>query len=80
MLGRVLEDINCHPELAVQCCIINAKNPLYSVRGFVLYQLAIGKNNKLLSTLNDKAPTLTRQSVSKLASNNLDVILKARTK
>ena len=77
MLDKVLEDTNCHPELAVLWSI-NAKNSLYSVHGFSLYQLAIGKNPELPSTLNDKVAALTCQPVSKLVSNNLDAIHKAR--
>ena len=76
MLNKVLDDARCHPDLAVSWCI-NAKNALHSVPGFSPYQLAIGKNPKLPSVLNGKAPALTRQPISKIVSNNLDVIQKA---
>lgn len=77
MLDKVLEDTQCHPDLAVSWCI-NAKNSLHSVHGFSPYQLAIGKNPKLPSTLNENAPALTRQPVSKIVSNNLEALHKAR--
>ena len=77
MLNKVLDGTQCHPDLAVSWCI-NAKNSLHSVHGFSPYQLAIGKNPKLASVLNEKAPALTRQPISKIVSNNLDAIQKAR--
>ena len=67
MLGKVLED----PNLAVSWCI-NAKNSIHSIHGFSPYQLAIDKNPKLPSALNEKAPASTHQSVSKNVSSNLD--------
>ena len=77
MLNKVLDDTQCHPNLAVSWCI-NAKNSLHNVHGFSPYQLAIGKNPKLPSVLNEKAPPLTRQLIRKIVSNNLDAIHKAR--
>ena len=77
MLGKVLEDTQCHTDLAVSWCI-NANNSLHSIHGFFPFQLAIGKNPKLPSTLNKKAPALTRQPASKIVSSNLDAIHKAR--
>ena len=77
MLNKVLDGTQCHPDLAVSWCI-NAKNSLHSVHGFSPYQLAIGKNPKLASVLNEKAPALTRQPISKIVSNNLDAIQKSR--
>ena len=46
--------------------------------GFSPYQLAISKNPKLPSISNEKVPALTHQPISKIVSNNLDAILKAR--
>ena len=77
MLNNVLDDTQCHSNLAASWCI-NAKNSLHSVHGFSPYQLAIGKNPKFPSVLNKKAPALTRQPISKIVSNNLDAIHKAR--
>ena len=77
MVNKVLDDTQCHPDLRVSCCI-NAKNSLHSVHGFSPYQLAIGKNPKLPFVLNEKVPALTRQPTSKIVSNNLDAIHKAR--
>ena len=77
MVNKVLDDTQCHPDLRVSCCI-NAKNSLHSVHGFSPYQLAIGRNPKLPFVLNEKVPALTRQPTSKIVSNNLDAIHKAR--
>ena len=57
--------------------ITNAKYCLHSIHGLSPYQLAIGKNSKLVSSLNKKAPALTHQPVSKIVSSNLDVIHRA---
>ena len=76
MLNKVLDDKQCHPDLAISSCII-AKNSLHSVHGFSPYQLAIGKNPKLPCVLKEKAPALTRQPTSKIVSNNLDAIHEA---
>ena len=77
MLHTDLEDIQCYPDLGVSWCI-NAKNSLHCVRGFSPYQLAIGKNLKMLLTLNQKVPALTCQFLSKIVSSNLDAIHRAR--
>ena len=77
MLNKVLDGTQCHPDSAVSWCI-NAKNSLPSVHGFSPYQLAIGKNPKLASVLNEEVPALARQPISKIVSNNLDAIHKAR--
>ena len=77
MLNKDLDDTQYHPDLAVSCCI-NAKNSLHNVHGFSPYQLAISKNTKLPFVLNEKVPALTRQPISKIVMNNLDVIHKAR--
>ena len=77
MLDQVLEDTQCHPDLAVSWCI-NAKISLHSIHGFSFYQLAIAKSPKLPSTLNKKVPVLARQPASRIVSNNLDVIYRAR--
>ena len=65
ILDKVLEDTQCHPNLAISWCT-NAKDCLHNIHGLSPYQLAIGKNPKLLSNLNKKAPALTHQPVSKL--------------
>ena len=77
MLNKVLDDTQCHPNLAVSWCI-NAKNSLHNVHGFSLYQLAIGKNPKLSSVLNEKVPAVTHQTISKIVSNKADTIHKDR--
>ena len=59
MLNKVLDDTQCQPDLALSWCI-NTKNSLHNVHAFSPYQLAIGKNPKFPSVLNEKAPALTR--------------------
>ena len=51
---------------------MDQKNSVFGHFSRSAYQLAIGKNPKLPSTLNEKAPALTRQFVSKIVSSNLD--------
>ena len=77
MLHTVLEDIQCYPGLGVSWCI-NAKNSLHCVRGFSPYQLAIGQNPKIPLILDQKAPPLACQLLSKIVSSNLDAIHRAR--
>ena len=76
MLDKILDDTQCHPDLAVSWCI-SGKNSLHSIHGFSPYQLAIGKNPKLSSKLNE-VPALTCKSVSKIIRSNLDAIHRAR--
>ena len=66
ILEKVLEDTQCHPNLAISWCT-NAKDCLHSIHGLSPYQLTIGKNPKLLSTLNKNVPVLTQQPVSNLS-------------
>ena len=53
------------PRFSGSWCI-NGKNSLHNVHEFSPYQLAIGKNPKLPSVLNEKAPALTRQPISRI--------------
>ena len=73
LLDQILEDTQCHPDLAVSWCI-NAKNSLNSVHGFSPYQLAIGKNPKLPSITTQKVPAPTSQAMSKIVISNWDAI------
>ena len=59
MLDKILEETQCHPDLVVSWCI-NGKNSFHDIHGFSPYQLLIGKNPKLPSTLNKNVPAPTR--------------------
>ena len=77
MLDKVLSDTSCSINTALAWCI-NAKNSLSNVHGFSPYQLAIGTNPRLPSTLTDNLPALTTDSTSKSLSENLQALHKAR--
>ena len=77
MLDKVLEDTKCNIEIALAWCI-NAKNSLSNVHGFSPYQLAIGSNPKLPTVITDDLPALTNQPATKILSDNLQALHKAR--
>ena len=77
MLDKIIDETDCGVSLAVSWRV-NAKNPLHNVHGFSLYQLTLGKNPKLPSTLSDKVLALTNKPVSKVISQNLEALHKAR--
>ena len=77
MLDKVIEDTGCDIHIALAWCI-NAKNSLQNVHGFSPYQLAIGTNPRLPSSLHDRPPALTHESANKLIQNNLNALHKAR--
>ena len=76
MLDKIIDETDCGVSLAVSWCV-NAKNSLHNVHGFSLYQLTLGKNPKLPSTLSDKVLALTNKPVSKVISQNLEALHKA---
>ena len=61
--------------LAVFWCV-NAKNALHNVHGFSPYQLTLGTNPKLPSTLSDILLALTNKPISKVTSQNLEAYTK----
>ena len=77
MLDKIIDETDCGVSLAVSWRV-NAKNSLHNVHGFSLYQLTLGKNPKLPSTLSDKVLALTNKPVSKVISQNLEALHKAR--
>ena len=77
MLDKALEETQCDLELAAVRCV-NAKNSLSNIHGFSPYQLVIGSNPKLPSVMSNRAPALTATPSSKVISNNLKAIHKAR--
>ena len=76
-LDKVLSDTSCDLATAVPWCV-SAKNSLANVNGFTPFQLSIGTNPKLPSTLTDKIPSLTTPVTSKSLSEHLQAIHKAR--
>ena len=76
-IDKVLSDTSCDLETAVPWCV-SAKNSLHNVNGFTPFQLSIGTNPKLPSTLTDKIPALTTPVTSKTLSEHLQAIHKAR--
>ena len=57
MLLKVTCDESIGLDISLQW-VINAKNSLSNVHGFLPYQLVFEKNPNLLSVLNNKLPTL----------------------
>ena len=85
MLDKIIDETDSDISSAVSWCVnaknsllVNAKNSLLNVHGFSPYQLTLGTNPKLPSTLSDKLPALTNKRVSKVISQNLEVLHKVR--
>ena len=57
---------------------LNAKNSLANVHRFSPFQLVLGQNPKLPSTIIDKLPALTPSNTSKILTDNLTALHKAR--
>ena len=77
MVDKIIDETDCGISLAVSW-YVNAKNFLHNVHGFSPYQFTLGTNPKLASTLSDKLPTLTNKPLSKVISQNLEALHKAR--
>ena len=77
MMNKIIHDSKCSSEIAL-CWALNAKNSLQNVAGFSPFQLAIGFNPNLPSTINDKLPSLTNKSSSQIISDNLNALHSAR--
>ena len=77
MVDKIIDETDCGISLAVSW-YVNAKNSLHNVHGFSPYQFTLGANPKLPSTLSDKLPTLTNKPLSKVISQNLEALHKAR--
>ena len=74
---KIMEDTKCNEELAL-CWALNAKNSLLNVAGFSPFQLAIGCNPTLPSTMYDNLPALSSQPSSKIVEENLKALHAAR--
>ena len=57
---------------------MNAKNSLANVHGFSPFQLALEQNPKIPSVFNDKPPTMSSPTTSKILIYNLTALHKAR--
>ena len=77
MLDKIIDETDCDISLAVSWCV-NAMNSLHNVHGVSPYQLTIGTNPKLPSTLSDKLLALTNKPVSKVVSQNGEASHKAQ--
>ena len=77
MLDKIIADSKCSIQLALVWAL-NAKNSLQNVAGFSPFQLVLGSNPSLPSTMSDNTPALTMKSPSKVLKENLDAIHKAR--
>ena len=56
----------------------NAKNSIANVHGFSPFQLVSGQNPKLPSTFTNKSPALLQYDTSKILTDNLTALDKAR--
>ena len=77
MLDKKIDETDCDISVAVSWCV-SVKNSLHNVHGFSPYQFTLGTNPKLPSTLSDKLLALTNKPVSKVISQNLEALNKAR--
>ena len=78
MTKKTQSATNCSWEIALQWAI-NAKNNLQNIYGFSSQQLVFGKNTSLPSITDIKNITsLNEDSVSKIVSDNLEAMRKAR--
>ena len=77
MMNKTLQESQFSLDLALSW-YLNPRNSLTNVHGFLPFQLALGQNSKLLPTFIDKPPALTPSSTSKILSNNLAALHKAR--
>ena len=77
MMDKIISDSQSNPELAL-CWALAAKNSLQNVAGFSPYQLAIGYNPRLPSTLHDELPALSNKPSSKIIEENLKALHAAR--
>ena len=78
MMDKVLEESqHLDMDLALAWCL-NAKNSLANVHGFSPFHLAFGQNPKLRSTFTDKPLALLQYDTSKILTDNLTALHKAR--
>jgi transposase InsO family protein len=77
-MDKIIEDTGCHADLALLWAL-NAKNSLQNVAGFSPFQLVLGMNPRLPSTLTDELPSLTQRTMPQLIRDNLNALHAARS-
>ena len=78
MMDKALEESqHLDMDLTLAWCL-NAKNSLANVHGFSPFQLVFGQNPKLPSTFTDKLQALLQYDTSKILTDNLAALHKAR--
>ena len=77
-MDKIIADTGCHPEFALMWAV-NAKNSLQNIAGFSPFQLVLGRNPRLPSTLTDDLPAITQRSMPELIRENLNALHSART-
>ena len=77
-MDKIISDTGCNPEVALLWAL-NAKNSLLNVAGFSPFQLVLGRNPRLPSTLTDELPAMTQTNMSDMLKTNLNAIHSART-
>ena len=75
MLNKVPEENHCSLDIALNW-FLNAINTLQNVHGFSPFQLEISQNPSLSCTFTDKSPALSMIQLSKIISDNLNIIHK----
>ena len=75
MLNKVPEENHCSLDIALNW-FLNAINTLQNVHGFSPFQLEISQNPSLSCTFTDKSPALSMIQLSKIISDNLNIIYK----
>ena len=76
-MRKIVDNTKCDDDLAL-CWALSAKNSLQNVAGFSPFQLAIGVNPTLPSTLHDDLPSLSSPPSSKIVEENLKALHAAR--
>jgi len=76
-MDKIIADTGCHPEFALMWAI-NAKNSLQNIAGFSPFQLVLGRNPRLPSTLTDDLPAITQRNMPDLMRENLNALHTAR--
>ena len=76
-MNKTPEESQFSLDLALSWCL-NAKNSLANIHGFSPFQLVLGQNRELQSRFIDKLPALTPSNTSKILTDNLTALHKAR--
>ena len=76
-ITKIVAENGCGLDIAV-CWAINAKNSLQNVHGYSPFQLVFGQNPCLPNISYDKPPALDDITTTKIISDNLNALHKAR--